>query len=400
MKAVIEVRSEIDFLKRVIYLDSAAVSPCPAPVVEAMREYYEENPLNYGVGVSKYVQSVNRSVDEARRNISLFIGGKESGQIVFTKNTTEAINLVASGLNLSNPDEVLLTNVEHQSNIIPWQRLAQRKGIKVKFVHADKNGFIRPSDIEASLNSNTRLIAITHISNILGTIQDILEIGNLAKKNKLLFFVDAAQSAGRFPIDVQAANCDFAAFCGRKSLMGPQGTGFLYLKNEMLESIEPLSVGSRSANIINESSFKYVDCPFKLEAGILNTAGVIGLGRAIDYLNSIGVERIRAHIVHLSSLLAEGLNDINRVKVYSPKIPEMQGGIISWSIEGVLSEKIARWLADEHNIIVASGALGSRLLLESLSAKDVVRTSLHYYNTESDVELLVNAVRDFAKRNI
>jgi len=398
--SVQKVRKDLPFLEGITYLESASVSPAPVPVIQSMNDYFSKYPYNYGVGVFSASRELIKKVDEAREKVAEFIGAGSSKEVVFTKNTTEAINMVARGLRWSSGDEVIATNIEHQSNLIPWMRLAKEFGVGLKIVKADGEGMVDPKEIEDNIGPNTKLITVTHLSNVFGTIQKVEEIGKIVKKHGILYMVDAAQSAGRVPVNVRAIDCDFMAFCGRKALMGPQGTGFLYGRESLLEKLEPLSTGSRAGNVINESSYRSTDLPHRFEAGILNTPGVIGLGRSIEYLNEIGMENIRLRNRELSKLMISGLEEIEGVEVYGARDVGVQGGIISWNIDGMDFHEVARSLDEKERIFVASGAQGTYLGVKEFGVNGVVRTSVHYYNTEEELTKLFGTVRELIKRSV
>lgn len=392
-----KVRGDLPFLKGIVYLDSASVSPVPVPVIQSMNDYLLKYPYNYGVGVFNASRELVRKVDEARGRVAEFIGAGSDKEVVFTKNTTEAINIVARGLRWSSGDEVIATNIEHQSNLLPWMRLAQDFGTRLKVVKADREGMVDPKEIEKNIGSSTKLITVTHVSNVFGAIQKVEEIAEIAKKHGILYMVDAAQSAGRMPLDVRAIGCDFMAFCGRKALMGPQGTGFLYGRQPLLEELQPLSSGGRAGNVISESSYRPTDLPYRFEAGILNTPGVIGLGRSIEYLNEIGMENIQLRLRELSKWMISGLEEIEGVEVYGARDIGVQGGIISWNIDGMDFHEVACSLDEKGKIYVASGAQGTYLGIKEFGVNGVVRTSVHYYNTEQELKKLFGAVRELAK---
>ena len=227
MLSVEQVRKDIPLLDQIVYLESASVSPPPRPVIDAMTEYYTNSPFNYGVGVFQPSIQVVQKVDSARKKIATFLHA-EPDEIVFTKNTTEAINLLASGLDWKKDDEVIITSVEHQSNYIPWLRLGQEYGVKVRVVKTDSAGILDVAAVEENFTDKTRLVSVTHVSNVFGTIQRVSEVCKLAREHNALSLVDAAQSVGRLKFDVKEIGCDFTSVCGRKSLGGPQGTGALW----------------------------------------------------------------------------------------------------------------------------------------------------------------------------
>jgi len=389
-------RRNLPFLKGNVYLDSASVSPAPSFVLGKMDVYHRQFPFNYGVGVFRKAERCKAEVDRARSSIARLIGAKPE-EIVFTKNTTEAINLVASGLKFTPGDEIIVTELEHQSNLIPWFCLEKEKGVRVKVIEADQNGLIDLSKVVRSLNRRTRLVTMTHVSNVLGTVQRVEEMGRILRGSQALFMVDGAQSVGRIPVDVATIDCNFFAACGRKAMLGPQGTAFLFGKSDSLERLRPLMLGSRAANVTRTSEYKLEPIPFRFEAGLINTSGYIGLGTAAEYLEKLGLKTVEGRIRGLTSLLLKGLKRVEGIKIYGSPSIDRQVGIIAWNLEGYDSHEVARAL-DRMGILVASGAQGSPLMMKALGIKGVVRTSIHYYNTESDINRLIRSLRMLKRR--
>ena len=383
-------RRNLPFLKGTVYLDSASVSPAPSFVLRKMDLYHREFPFNYGVGVFKKSERCRSEVDKARRAVAQFIGAYPE-EVIFTKNTTEAINLVSSGLTWNPGDEVIVTELEHQSNLIPWFRLKREKGVKVKVVKLNREGFIDPGSIVRALSRKTRLVAMTHVSNLLGTVQNVEEVGHLVQGSRVLFMVDGAQSVGRIPVNFGNIRCDFFAGCGRKALMGPQGTAFLFGKRDRLKKLRPLMLGSRGANVIPPLKYGLEPIPFRFESGVLNTSGFVGLGSAAEYLKQVGLQKIAGRIRELTSVLLGGLKEIEGIKIYGSQSTDGQAGILSWNLEGYDCHEVARAL-DKKGILVASGVQGSPLAMKGLGAKGVVRTSLHYYNTEKEIDRLLKGM--------
>jgi cysteine desulfurase/selenocysteine lyase len=397
-KSVDDVRRDMPFLKGLVYLDSASVVPSPLPVVKAMEDYLSTCPFNYGVGVWRgSVEAANR-VDEARGIVARAFGAAAANEIAFTKNTTEAINLVAQGLRWKPGDEIVLTTLEHQSNAIPWMRAAQEHGGRVRFVAPDADGIVDPDDVRKAMTPTTRLVACTHVSNVYGTIQPVREIAGIAHDHGALAFVDAAQSAGRIPVRVDEIGCDFAAFCGRKALMGPQGTGFLWGRLDLLDELQPLTTGSRGANVVDEEHYTCTLPPHKFEAGVLNTSGVIGLGRAVQYVEEIGYDALRAHIGHLTGYMIETLQATAGVTFFGSARLDRQAGIVMWSVNGMDPHHVAKELDRIGNVATASGAQGSLLAVKPKGVASIVRTSVHYCNTRDDIDALAAALRKVVAR--
>jgi cysteine desulfurase/selenocysteine lyase len=270
--------------------------------------------------------------------------------------------------------------------------LGREAGVRVKVVKANREGFIDPPKVTGALSSRTKVVAITHVSNVLGTVQRLEEIGRLVKERKAVFVVDGAQSVGRIPVDVAKINCDFYAGCGRKALMGPQGTGFLFGKRDMLEGLRPLVLGSRAADVVSSSEYQLKPVPLRFEAGIINTSGFIGLGAAAEYFQTVGLHKIQTRLQKLTSLLVEGLEGIEGVKIYGGHSVQGQAGIVSWNLDTNESHEVAKSLG-EMGILMASGAQGSPLAMKTLGIRGVVRTSVHYYNTEKELGRFLDCLK-------
>ena len=387
-----QLRDQISVLKDIVYLDAASVCPPPRQVLEAVEAYNRDCPFNYGVGQFAKSVDATKRVDEARNDIAKLVGTNDSREIVFTKNTTEAINIVAGGIELAEGDEIILSFLEHQSNILPWLRRAEECGAHVHYLEPDAQGLIRPAAVQSRITARTRIVGITHVSNVIGIIQPINEIARIVARSGAKFLVDAAQSGGRVPINVGEIGCDFMVFCGRKSLMGPQGTGFLWGRVEDLDGLRPLNIGSRGADIIDAHHWIAAATPHRFESGVLNTAGIIGLGAAAKLLDGIGIDSILQHNRSLIAQMADGLRSISGVRLHGPSGREHQAGIISWSIEGLGVHDVAHVLDERAAIAVASGAQGSTLAMHQLGVREVVRTSVHYFNSEQDVDALIQNV--------
>lgn len=383
-----ELRRQIPFLNTVAYLDNASVVPACNQVLEAVNEFSMRYPLNYGVGVFPAAREACAKVDEAREKMARFIHAREASEIVFTKNTTEAINQAAFGGPWESGDEIILTSLEHQSNMMPWIRLQQEKGITLKLVQADAEGFIHPEDVEALVSPRTKLINVTYVSNIYGTITPVNEIGEIARRAGAYFMIDAAQAGGRIPMDVQASGCDLMAICGRKSMMGPQGTGALYIRREMAEQVKPMNIGSRAGHVLDKDTITLNPAPYRYEAGVLNTSGVIGLGKAADILSEIGLENIQKRIAELTQYMIDGLLSVPEVILFGTHDAKRLAGVISWNVKGHTCEEIAEKLG-KLGVAVASGPQGSLMALKPLGVTNVVRSSVHCFSTTEDIDALI-----------
>ena len=387
-----ELREQIPFLANVAYLDSASVVPAPKCVLDAMSRYAAECPLNYGVGEFPAARRAAALVDEARAKMASFINAEVPEEIIFTKNTTEAINTVASSGLWREGDEIIITSLEHQSNMMPWIRLADENGVKLSVAQAEPDGTVKPESVKALVTPRTRLINVTYVSNIYGTITPVDEIGEIAREAGALYMIDAAQAGGRLVMDVRKSGCDFMSICGRKSMMGPQGTGALYAKKELLDQMRPLTIGSRAGHVLDENTITLNKAPYKFEAGVLNTAGVIGLGVAAEMLAGIGLDKIFARNAETTQYMMDGLLSIPQVELYGGRDASKLAGVISWNVRGMDCAAVASKLG-EQGVAVASGAQGALLAIRPLGIKGVVRSSVHYFTEKRDVDALVEGVR-------
>ena len=388
-----EMRKLIPFMDTVHYLDNASVVPSSTRVWAAMEEYGQKYPLNYGVGEFPASVEAAAKVNEARAKLAKFINAKAPEEICFTKNTTEAINMVAYGGPWEAGDEIILTTVEHQSNIMPWLRLVQDRGVVVKFAQATKEGFVKPDAIRALVKPKTKLINVTYVSNIFGPITPVEEIRAIARAAGAFYMVDSAQAGGRLTMDVQKSGCDFMSICGRKSMMGPQGTGALYIKKELTPMLKPLDIGSRAGRLVDEKTMVLNEAPYKFEAGVLNTAGMIGLGVAVDTLAEIGTDNIQKRIAELTQYMIDGLLAIPEVELYGTHDAQKLAGVISWNVRGHSCSEIASRLGKEANVCVASGAQGALLAIRPLGVNGVVRSSVHYFTSKEDIDALLAGLK-------
>jgi cysteine desulfurase/selenocysteine lyase len=388
-----QVRSDFPILNDLIYLDSASTSLTPKQVVEAMNEYYFRYNANIGRGAYRIAIEASNKVEESRGKIAKFINAKEN-EIIFTKNTTEAINTVANGLNFEKGDNICLSNIEHHSNLIPWLNLKQ-KGIKVNIIQANSEGIVEKENIKENINNRTKLIAITHISNSIGSIQDVEAIGKIAHENNSLFLVDGAQSLGHVKVNLKKINADFMAFPGHKGLLGPVGTGFLYLKEDISNELKTINLGGGTITNVEEENFSLENVPQRFEAGTLNISGIIGLNTAVDYINKIKVSNIEKHCAYLTKKIWDKLSKIEGLILYGSE--KNTHGIVSFNIDGINSYDVAKILDETRDICVRSGFHCAIPGIKHLNANGTVRVSVHYYNNMSDVEKLANSTEEIAK---
>jgi cysteine desulfurase/selenocysteine lyase len=410
MLNVEEIRKDFPILsreingRRLIYFDNAATTQKPVQVINRIMEFYMKNHANIHRGIHTLSQEASQLYEEARETIAKMINA-DPREIVFTKNTTEAINIIAytwALRKLRRGDEIITSLMEHHSNITPWITLSQLIGVKVKFIGVNADGKLKMEDIPKLINKRTKLITITHASNVLGTINDVKGIVKIAHENGIPVAVDAAQSAPHMPINVKNVDCEFLAFSGHK-MLGPSGTGVLYIKSEILKEIEPtVSGGGTIKNVkwtpeMGTCKIDWGEGPEKLEAGTPNIAGVIGLGEAAKYLMKIGLEEVEEHEKMLVEETMKGLMEIGDVKIYGPKNPNERVGIVAFNINGLNPHQTALIL-DQYGIAVRSGFHCAEPIHQIIGAEEgSVRASYYIYNTKSEVEEMLNVIREIVE---
>ncbi len=385
MYDVYAVREDFPVLKEVVYLDSTATTQTPIPAVESMVEYFYRYVGNHGRGAHRLAREATNRYEDARETIARFLNAEPS-KTVLTKNTTEGINLIANSYPWESGDHIVTTVLEHHSNLLPWLRL-QKKGVKVTIVNPDSKGKVDVSSIEKAFTEKTRLIAINHVSNVIGSVQDVKNITKLAHRYGIKVLVDGAQSAGHMPVSLKDLNCDFFATAGHKGLLGPQGTGVLYIKEP--DVLNSASVGGGTVSDVDGYTYVLEPSPACFEAGTPNIPGVIGLGRSVEYVEKIGVPEIEAHEIKLSREAAKRLSELEHVEVYGP---EDRVGIVPFNVKGLHAHDVALILDQTRKICVRSGHHCAIPTIRSLNVDSTVRASFALYNTEEEVDILVNAV--------
>jgi len=385
MYDVYAVREDFPVLKEVVYLDSTATTQTPIPAVEAMVEYFYRYAGNHGRGAHRLARETTNHYEDARETVARFLNADPS-KTVFTKNTTEGINLVATSYPWEAGDHIVTTMLEHHSNLLPWLRL-QKKGVNVTVVSPDRKGVIDPQMIENALTDRTKLIAVTQVSNVFGSVQNINRITKIARRNGIKTLIDGAQSAGHMPVDLKDLKCDFFATAGHKGLLGPQGTGVIYIRQP--DVLESASVGGGTVSDVSGLSYTLEPSPACFEAGTPNIPGVIGLGRAVEYVEKIGISEIEKHEAKLSGEAAKKLSELEHVEVYGP---ENRAGIVPFNVKGLHAHDVALILDQTRKICVRSGHHCAIPITRFLEVDSTVRASFALYNTEEEVDILVNAV--------
>ena len=387
-----DIKKDFPLLSEVCYLDSAATSLSPEPVLQEMLEYERRYRANAGRGVHRLAQQASQKYRDAHEKVRKFIHAQE-GELVFTRNSTEAINTVASGLQWQNGDQIITTLLEHHSNLLPWMRLRDRQGIDLRLLTPAPDGTLDPAALGEAITKKTRLVAISHASNVLGNVVPVREFAKICHDHGALLLVDGSQSVPHIPIDVEQLGCDFLCFSGHK-MLGPTGTGVLYMKNP---GLEPLLVGGGSIEQVTAAGYTLTGGYERYEAGTPNISGAIGLGRAVRYLEALGMEDIQRHEQKLTRQILAGLAGIGNVEVFGPGPAADRIGVISFTIQGLNPHDVAVMLDGEADIMVRSGHHCCMPLMQHLGLEDgTVRASLHCYNTIEDADLLVGAVRKIA----
>lgn len=373
--------------KPLVYLDSAATSQKPLSVIEALDDYYRRYNSNVHRGVHTLGTIATDGYEGAREKVRRFINASSVEEIIFTRGTTTALNLVASSYgraNVAEGDEIVLTQMEHHSNIIPWQQVAKATGATLKYIPLQPDGTITLSDVEATVTDKTKIVAITHVSNVLGTVNPIKEIAAIARKKGAVIVVDGAQSSPHMKVDVQDLDCDFYAFSGHK-MCGPTGIGVLYGKKSLLENMEPIEFGGEMIDFVGLYESTWKELPWKFEGGTPIIAGAIGLGAAVDFLEEIGMDAIAAHEHELVQYAEERLQDVKGIEIYGPA---ERAGLVTFNLDDVHPHDVATVL-DAEGIAVRAGHHCAQPLMKWLDVTATARASLYLYNTKEDVDALV-----------
>ncbi len=382
--------------KPLIYLDSACQSLRPRQVIDAVNKYYSDYPACSGRSNHQLATTVTRLVEEARQQVARFIGASRMQEVVFTRNTTEGINLVANSLDLKAGDVVLIGGKEHNSNLIPWQMLVKRIGIQLKILHPLEDGSFNMAAFEKELASPVKLVSFGYTSNLDGTTVPAEQIIKLAHKKGALVLLDGAQTISQRKVNVHALDVDLLAFSGHK-ILGPSGTGVLYGKYKILEKMQPFLVGGDTVATSTYDSCEFLPVPEKFEAGLQDYAGIIGLGEAVRYLQNVGFDEIQKQELLLNQIMTEGTKDVQGLHVIGPADPKLRGGIFTFFIDGVDSHRIALMLDQMANICVRSGQHCVHSWFNQKDIKGSVRASAYFYNTPHEAELFVENLKKIRK---
>lgn len=402
---ITQIRQDFPILGRLVhghplvYLDNAATSQKPQAVIEAITNYYSHSNANVHRGIHTLGDESTQAYQQARHTVSKFIGAKDPNELIFVRNTTEAINVVAFtwGLtHLTAGDEIIVTELEHHSNLVTWQRVCQQTGAKLLVLPITGNGDLADEYLESLVGKHTKLIALTHISNVLGTINDVYHLVKKIKSTNpsIKIMLDAAQSLPHQPVNFHELNVDFAAFSGHK-MLGPMGIGGLYLKEDILETLEPFLVGGGMIKEVNQDKSTWANLPDRFDAGTPNVAGAVGLAAACQYLKQIGMLNIREHEQQLTIYGLDQLQDLEKqgiVTLYGSRDPEKRAGILTFNITSVHAHDVAQILDREYGIAIRSGHHCNQILHTKLNLPATCRASFYLYNTKEEIDLLLKGI--------
>ena len=387
-----EIREDFPILKDITYLDSGATTQKPLEVIDAIADYYKNDNANIHRGAYDLSIRATQAYDNARSKVASFINAAKSQEIVFTRNTTESMNLVAYSYGLDNlkkDDIILISIMEHHSDLVPWQMVAKKTGAKLEYMYVNDEGIIPEEELN-KIRDGVKLVGITHVSNVLGTINPVKEICKRAHEVGAVAIVDAAQSVPHMKVDVQDIDCDFLAFSGHK-MLAPMGIGVLYGKYDLLDKMTPFLSGGDMIEYVYEQDTTYAPVPTKFEAGTQNVEGAIGLAKAIDYIEKVGYDTIEEIEKDLLTYAMDELTKLEYVDIYGPKDMSKHAGVISFNLKGIHPHDVASIL-DSEKVCVRSGNHCAQPLLNSMGIDSTCRASFYMYNTKEDVDNLVKAI--------
>ncbi|MBO0474424.1 cysteine desulfurase [Enterococcus ureasiticus] len=376
-----------------VYLDNAATTQKPKVVLDKLTYYYEHDNANVHRGVHTLAERATKEYEDAREKVRAFINAKETAETLFTRGTTTSLNWVAKSygdLAVEAGDEIVISYMEHHSNIIPWQQLAELKGATLKYIEITADGFLDMESAKEQITDKTKIVSIAHVSNVLGVINPVAELADLAHSHGAVLVVDGAQAVPHMPVDVQAIDADFYAFSGHK-MCGPTGIGVLYGKRELLDQMEPVEFGGEMIGFVNLYDSTWKELPWKFEAGTPNIAGAIALGAAIDFLMEIGLDEIHQHEAELVAYVLPKLLAIEGLTVYGPQDPAYHTGVLAFNLDGLHPHDTATAL-DMEGVAVRAGHHCAQPLLKYLNVPATARASFYLYNTKADADRLIEAI--------
>ncbi len=378
--------------KPLIYLDNGATTQKPTQVIEAISSYYLNSNANVHRGLHELAERATEGYENCRKKVTSFINAPSERSIVFTRGTTESINLVANSWGrkyLKEGDEVLLTEMEHHSNIVPWHLLAEQIGIVVKFIPINSDGTLDLDSLDELISTKTKLISVTHMSNVLGTINPVKKIIERAHQQNIKVLIDAAQSVPNMPVDVQNMDCDFLAFSSHK-MVGPTGMGVLFAKEDILEEMPPFFGGGEMISSVTKAGSSWAGLPYKFEAGTPNIAGAFGLSGAIDYLEKIGMDNIQSYKTRLTHYAIDAMQRVPGMQIYGKA--RDRGSAVSFNLEGIHPFDLAQFL-DQNGIAIRAGHHCAQPLMESLGVNGTARASFYIYNTFQEVDIFIEKLK-------
>lgn len=377
--------------KPLVYLDTSATSQSPTQVIDAMNDYYRNYNSNVHRGVHTLGTKATDAYEQARMKVRGFINAQRYEEIVFTRGTTSAINLVARSFgedNVSEGDDIVVTAVEHHANIVPWQELAKRKNANLVFIPLEADGTIKLENVEAVMSDRTKIVALTHVSNVLGTINDVKSIAEIAHSHGAYVAVDGAQAVPHMSVDVQDLDVDFYAFSGHK-MLGPTGIGVLYGKADLLDNMEPIEYGGDMIDFVDLRESTWTDLPVKFEAGTPMIAEAIGLSAAIDYINEVGPDEILRYEQELVKYAYDKMSQIEGIEIYGPR--EERAGLITFNLDGVHPHDLATAL-DSDGVAVRAGHHCAQPLMKFLEVSSTARASFYLYNTKDEIDYFIDSL--------
>ena len=381
--------------KQLVYFDNAATTQKPRQVIEAIHDYYMNYNANIHRAVHQLAEEATNAYEGARDKVAKFVNASRE-EIIFVRNATEAINLVAYAWgreNVNNGDKVVITEFEHHSNIVPWQLLTQEKNAKLEYIRINDDGLLILDDLYNALAQNSvKLVSVSHMSNVLGTIAPVQEIINACHEKSVPVMVDGAQSVPHMPVDVKKLDCDFMAFSAHK-MLGPTGVGILYVKKEILEKMPPFIGGGDMIKEVHKYETRYNDLPFKFEGGTPNIADVIGFSAAIDYLENIGMDKVREHEIELTKHAIQKISGVEGVTLYGPRSTDDRGGVVSFNIGDIHPHDLAT-IMNDHGVAIRSGHHCAQVLMERLDVAATSRASFYIYNTKEEIDTFIGALHE------
>ena len=384
--------------KKLIYFDNAATSQKPKVVIDALSNFYSNTNANIHRGVHTLSMESTYLYDEAKDKIAEFINAPNSNSIIFTRGTTESLNLIADSWgqsNLKERDNIVITELEHHSNIVPWQELIKKTKSKLKYIPINSDGTLNLSNINNIITKNTKLVSMTHVSNGIGTINNIKEIIKIAKSVGAITIIDAAQSAPHMPLDVADLDCDFLTFSGHK-MLAPTGIGVLYGKKEILEAMPPYQKGGDMILEVTFDKSTWNEIPFKFEAGTPNIAGAIGVSAAVKYLMEIGMQNIREHEIEITKYAYSNLMNINGIEILGPENIDIRAGLISFNIPDIHPHDLGTFL-DSKGIAIRTGHHCAMPLIKKLGSHSSARASFYIYNTNQEIDKFTTEINNSIK---